>query len=51
MNCEVYALRGGLPSMAERHRQAGRKLLCRGIEADRIKKYGFAFEGKEVLIG
>ena len=27
MNCEVYALRGGLPSMAERRRQAGRKLL------------------------
>lgn len=27
------------------------ELLSRGIEADRIKKYGFAFEGKEVLIG
>ena len=27
------------------------EMLSRGIEADRIKKYGFAFEGKEVLIG
>ncbi len=26
-------------------------LVAKGIEAERIKKYGFAFEGKEVLIG
>ena len=26
-------------------------LLAKGISADRIKKYGFAFEGKNVLIG
>ncbi len=26
-------------------------LLARGIEAERIKKYGFAFQGKRVLIG
>ena len=26
-------------------------LLAEGIEAERIRKYGFAFEGKKVLIG
>ena len=26
-------------------------LVAKGIEAEKIKKYGFAFEGKEVLIG
>ena len=26
-------------------------LIAKGIEVNRIKKYGFAFEGKEVLIG
>ena len=26
-------------------------LLARGIPADHIRKYGFAFEGKKVLIG
>ena len=26
-------------------------LLARGIPAERIRKYGFAFEGKKVLIG
>jgi len=26
-------------------------LLSKGIAADRIRKYGFAFEGKRVLIG
>ena len=29
----------------------GAELTARGIEADRIYKYGFAFEGKRVLIG
>jgi len=27
------------------------ELLERGIPKERIRKYGFAFEGKEVLIG
>ena len=27
------------------------QLKSRGISADRIKKYGFAFEGKNILIG
>lgn len=26
-------------------------LLARGIPAERIRHYGFAFEGKEILIG
>ena len=26
-------------------------LVARGIPAERIRKYGFAFEGKKVLIG
>ena len=26
-------------------------LLAKGIPADRIRQYGFAFEGKKVLIG
>ena len=26
-------------------------LHAKGISADRIRKYGFAFEGKKVLIG
>lgn len=26
-------------------------LLAKGISPERIKKYGFAFEGKKVLIG
>lgn len=26
-------------------------LVARGIPADNIRKYGFAFEGKKVLIG
>ena len=27
------------------------ELMARGIEKDRIRHYGFAFEGKRVLIG
>ena len=27
------------------------QLMDRGIPAERIRKYGFAFEGKKVLIG
>ena len=26
-------------------------LIAKGMEKERIKKYGFAFQGKEVLIG
>ena len=26
-------------------------LIARGVSAERIRKYGFAFEGKKVLIG
>lgn len=26
-------------------------LMAKGISVDRIRKYGFAFEGKKVLIG
>lgn len=26
-------------------------LIAKGISAERIRKYGFAFEGKKVLIG
>ena len=32
-------------------KQYERDLIARGIGKDRIKKYGFAFQGKEVLIG
>ena len=32
-------------------KQYERELLERGIPSDRIRKYGFAFEGKKVLIG
>ena len=32
-------------------KQYEKELLARGIERKRIKKYGFAFLGKEVLIG
>ena len=32
-------------------KQYGETLLAQGIEKERIRKYGFAFRGKEVLIG
>lgn len=32
-------------------KQYEKELVRRGIPADRIRKYGFAFEGKNVLIG
>lgn len=32
-------------------KQYAAALLEKGIPAERIKKYGFAFEGKNVLIG
>lgn len=43
-------------TVAAAHRQIEEKqyaadLIARGVPADRIRKYGFAFEGKKVLIG
>lgn len=32
-------------------KQYAQGLLAEGIPAEKIKKYGFAFEGKKVLIG
>ena len=32
-------------------KQYAAQLISRGIPADRIRSYGFAFQGKEVLIG
>lgn len=32
-------------------KQYDTELLARGIEKERIRHYGFAFEGKQVLIG
>ena len=34
-----------------KHAWAWTEVLSKGIPAERIKKYGFAFEGKKVLIG
>jgi hypothetical protein len=32
-------------------KQYNQTLIAQGISPDRIRKYGFAFEGKKVLIG
>ena len=32
-------------------KQYGAQLMARGIPGDRIRSYGFAFQGKNVLIG
>ena len=32
-------------------KQYAAQLIARGIPAERIRSYGFAFEGKKVLIG
>lgn len=34
-----------------RHKQYGAQLLARGFRSDQIRAYGFAFQGKQVLIG
>ena len=42
-------LKAALTQMDEKHYD--RELLARGIKEDQIRHYGFAFEGKQVLIG
>ena len=42
-------VQSALAQIDERNYDA--ELLVRGIPADRIRHYGFAFEGKKVLIG
>ena len=43
------AVRSALDQIAEKNYDA--ELLSQGISAERIRHYGFAFEGKKVLIG
>ena len=42
-------VRAALNQITEKNYDA--ELLAQGIPADRIRHYGFAFEGKKVLIG
>ena len=42
-------LENALKQIVDKQYEAG--LIAKGIPAERIRKYGFAFEGKQVLIG
>ena len=42
---------GALCDHLEQRKQYEADLIAKGISKERIRKYGFAFEGKQVLIG